>query len=157
MTLKNKISISMILIFMTIIVLSCSHYDMAKKETKISKIGDDESHNNGQNCMNCHSSNGKGEGWFAVAGSVYKSDKASQNPNGKVFLFTEPNMQGTLKYTIEVDGKGNFYTTETIDFGTGLYPAHQNSNGNFKYMQSAIINGQCQSCHNVSTDKIWND
>jgi len=141
----------------TIMLLSCSHYDMGKKDVRISKNGESESHHNGVNCMNCHATAGKGEGWFEVAGSVYKSDKNSQNPNGKIFLYTEPNGQGTLKYTIEVDGLGNFYTTETINFGSGLYPVHQNSNGVKKYMQSSIISGQCQSCHSITTDKIWNE
>ncbi|MFM9944600.1 MAG: hypothetical protein ACKVQB_05145 [Bacteroidia bacterium] len=138
-------------------IVSCSHYDMEKAETKISKNGEDESHFNGQNCMNCHSSGGNGEGWFSIAGSVYKSDKSTQNPNGKIFLYADPNGQGELKYTIELDELGNFYTTETINFEGGLYPVHQNSNGNKKYMASPILTGQCQSCHNNTTDKIWND
>lgn len=122
-----------------------------------SSVGDDNSHNNGKNCMRCHSVGGEGPGWFTAAGSVYKSDKASRNPNGKIFLYTDPDGKGTLKYTIEVDGKGNFYTTETINFTGGLYPVHQQNNGNKKYMQSPIISGECNSCHNVTTDKIWNE
>ena len=157
MNYKRGISIGMIFISLALTVLSCSHYDMGKAETKISENGDDESHNNGQNCMNCHSVGQEGEGWFNLAGSVYKSDKASRNANGKVFLYTEPNGQGNLKYTIDVDGEGNFYTTQTINFEGGLYPVHQNSNGVKKFMESPIISGQCNSCHNVSTDKIWNE
>jgi len=130
---------------------------MEKNESKVSKIGDDESHHNGENCMNCHTTGGKGEGWFNIAGSIYKTDKKSVNPNGKIYLYTLPNGQGSLKYTIEVDALGNFYTTENINFETGLYPVHVNNTGNLKYMQSSIISGQCQSCHNVSTDKIWNE
>lgn len=145
------------LILIAIVIQSCSHYKMGKRETKISKNGDDESHNNGVNCMNCHATGGRGEGWFDVAGSVYKANKSSKNPNGKIFLYTEPNGQGSLKYTIEVDGEGNFYTTETINFGSGLYPVHQNTQGAKKYMEAPIITGQCQSCHNVTTDKIWNE
>ena len=157
MYLRKIASVAIVLIMVAFTVESCSHYDIGKAETKISENGDDESHNNGQNCMNCHSPGGKGEGWFSAAGSVYKSDKASRNANGKVFLYTEPNGQGTLKNTIEVDGEGNFYTTETIIFEGGLYPVHQNSNGVKKFMESPIISGQCNSCHNVSTDKIWNE
>lgn len=157
MSQKKIVLFSVILIATAITIQSCSHYDIGKRETKISKSGDDESHNNGQNCMNCHSTGGKGEGWFELAGSVYKLGMASHNPNGKIFLYTDPDGQGTLKYTIEVDGEGNFYTTETINFTGGLYPVHQNSNGNIKYMQSPIISGQCNSCHNVTTDKIWNE
>lgn len=138
-------------------LLSCSHYRMEKRETEISKHGEDESHNNGRNCMDCHQTGGEGEGWFEAAGSVYKSDKASENPNGTIYLYTEPDGKGTLKYRIEVDAKGNFYTTESIDFAGGLYPVHENTNGKKQYMQAPIVSGQCQSCHNVSTDKIWNE
>jgi len=154
---KMKILFWPILIISGSLVSSCSHYEMGKKETKISEIGDDESHNNGRNCMDCHKTGGEGEGWFQAAGSVYKSDKQTHNPNGKIYLFTDPDGQGTLKYTFEVDGEGNFYTTKTINFEGGLYPVHENTKGVKKFMQSPIISGQCQSCHNVSTDKIWNE
>lgn len=147
----------LIFILASLTISSCSHYDAEKKETKISVNGDDESHNNGRNCMDCHKTGGEGEGWFQVAGSVYKSDKQSHNPNGKIYLYTDPDGKGTLKYTIEVDALGNFYTTRDIKFDGGLYPVHENTNGIKKFMQSPIISGQCQSCHNVSTDKIWNE
>ncbi len=154
----SSFCVLIILVFSTAqIIISCSHYDIGKKVSMTSKIGDDESHSNGENCMNCHATGGKGEGWFDVAGSVYKANKESKNPNGKILLYSQPNGQGILKYIIEVDGEGNFYTTETINFEKGLYPAHQNTQGVLKYMEAPIITGQCQSCHNVTTDKIWND
>lgn len=161
MLFKNKFKMKIlfwpILIILGSLFSSCSHYEMQKKETKISKIGDNESHNNGRNCMDCHKTGGEGEGWFQVAGSVYKSDKLSHNPDGKIYLYSDPDGKGTLKYTIEVDGEGNFYTTKSINFEGGLYPVHENTNGVKKFMQSPILSGQCQSCHNVSTDRIWND
>lgn len=107
--------------------------------------------------MNCHKTGGKGEGWFQIAGSVYGSDLIRNNPNGKILLFTQPNGKGELKHTIEVDALGNFYTTKEIDFNSGLYPAHQNQSGNLKFMETTIPNGECQSCHGVSTDRIWNE
>ncbi len=140
-----------------LVIASCSHYELYKHEKKVSKNGEDESHNNGMNCMNCHFSGGKGEGWFNLAGSVYKANKISQNPDGKIHLYTSPNGQGSLKYSIDVDEKGNFYTTEPIAFDGGLYPVHENNKGVKKYMASPIVSGQCQSCHNATTDNIWND
>lgn len=123
-------------------------------ETKISEYNSMESHNIGLNCMTCHSLNGSGEGWFKAAGSVFDSLRLNKNANTTVKLYTGPQGTGTLKYTIQTDGKGNFYTTQTIDFGSGLYPAIQGKTQT-KYMSSPISTGQCNSCHGISTDKIW--
>ena len=59
---------------------------------------------NDTECENWYCMMGMCGSAFDVAGSVYTANKASQNPNGKIFLYTEPNGQGTLKYTIDVDG-----------------------------------------------------
>lgn len=126
-----------------------------ENETNISRYGDDDSHNMGQNCMNCHKSGGAGEGWFNAAGTVYNAAFTNVQPNGTVKLYTGPDGTGTLKYTIEVDAKGNFYTTEDIDFGSGLYPGITGTSGDVQYMSSAITNGACNSCHGVSEDKIF--
>ncbi len=124
------------------------------EETKISSNSSSESHNQGQNCMSCHKSGGEGEGWFNAAGTVYDSTKLAVYPKTTVKLFSGPQGSGDLKYTVQVDGLGNFYTTEKIDYGTGLYPAVEGNNQT-KYMSSSISNGACNSCHGVSTDKIW--
>lgn len=126
-----------------------------ENETNISRYGDDDSHNMGQNCMNCHKSGGQGEGWFNVAGTVYNAAFTNVQPNGTVKLYTGPDGTGTLKYTIEVDGKGNFYTTENIDFGSGLYPSVTGTSGDVQYMGTSITTGACNSCHNVTTNKIF--
>lgn len=146
---------SAIALFIT--VPSCkkeSNADENKNEPKISLYNNNESHNMGQNCMNCHKQNGSGDGLFNAAGTVYDSLKTSTFPNATIKLFTGPNGTGTLKYTLQVDAKGNFYTTDIIDFGTGLYPAAQGSSTT-KFMSSVILQGQCNGCHGVSTDKIW--
>lgn len=126
-----------------------------ENETKISRHNSNESHNNGQNCMSCHKSGGQGEGHFNVAGSVYDSLQVSHQPNGTVKLYTGPDGTGVLKYTIEVDAKGNFYTTENIDFGSGLYPSVVGTAGIQHFMSTTTTTGACNSCHNVSTDKLW--
>jgi len=131
-----------------IIAQSCNKENENENSgTKISSNGSNESHNMGKNCMSCHN------GWFNVAGTVYGISKTSTYPNATVKLYTGPNETGTLKYTIMADAKGNFYTTENIDFGNGLYPSVKGTLVN--NMQSMITSGACNSCHNVTNDKIW--
>lgn len=149
--MKRTIIFTAILILsLVVIVDSCTHGG----ESKVSRYGDTESHNMGQNCMNCHKMKGEGEGWFNVASTVYRSDLVSTYPNRTVHLYTGPNGSGTLKYILEVDGNGNFYTTEAINFGSGLFPAVTSDNGT-KYMSTAITIGSCASCHGATTDRIW--
>ena len=133
-------------------VQSCEKEE--ENETKISSYSSSESHNNGQNCMSCHVSGGEGESLFIAAGSVYDSTLTQPLANATVKLYSEPNGTGSLVATIEVDKNGNFYTTENIDFGAGLYPAVKGPTLT-KYMGSKISNGQCNSCHGVTNDKIW--
>ena len=123
-------------------------------ESKISTYNDTESHNMGQNCINCHTTGGDGEGIFQAAGTVYDSTLSVTLPNTTVYLYTEQGGNGTLKHTVEVDGLGNFYTTESIDFGDGLYPTIKGATTS-KHMSSPITSGQCNSCHGVSTSKLW--
>ena len=104
--------------------------------------------------MNCHKSGGDGEGIFQAAGTVYDSTLSVTLPNTTVYLYTEQGGNGTLKHTVEVDGLGNFYTTESIDFGNGLYPTIKGATKS-KHMSSPITSGQCNSCHGVSTSKLW--
>ncbi|NOX85736.1 MAG: hypothetical protein GXO86_07205 [Chlorobi bacterium] len=152
---KKTIIVAGFILVMLMAFSSCEKDETGNNETKMSRHNDDGSHNNGQNCMDCHKSGGEGEGWFTVAGSVYDSLKTNPSPNGTIKLYTGPNATGTFVKTIEVDGRGNFYTTENMDFGNGLYPVITGSSGNVKNMTSSISTGQCNSCHGVTTDKIW--
>lgn len=148
------VTLALISSFFTIMFIAAGCEKGEENETKISRNNETESHNNGQNCMNCHKSGGPGEGRFNVAGSVYDSLFTSPKANGYIKLYTAANGGGTLKYTIEVDAKGNFYTTESIDFGSGLWPSVEGASGNKRYMSDVVITGACNSCHNVSTDKL---
>lgn len=121
----------------------------------ISSNNANESHNAGRNCMECHVSGGPGKGWFQAAGTVYNSTYSAVQPNGVVKLYTGPDGTGTLKATIEVDAKGNFFTTDAIDFTGGLYPKLTGTSGTSMAMGSSITMGQCNSCHGVSTNKIF--
>ena len=152
--IRLKLRTSLVLVFslLMIVLLSCGKE--GENEQKVSANGTSRSHHTGQDCMSCHSNGGSGEGWFTIAGSVYDNAKISAYANTTVNLSTGINGTGTLKYTIWGDASGNFYTTENIDFGSGLYVSVK-GNAAPKYMTTAITNGKCNSCHGVSTDKIW--
>lgn len=105
------------------------------------------SHNTGKNCMNCHQ--------FTAAGSVYNKALSSGFQGAVVKLTTQANGAGTVLGTFTVNKSGSFYTSSAINFGTGVYPSVIGSSGNTKYMSSAITTGACNSCHGVSTSKIW--
>lgn len=133
---------------------SCDDDDEGENETNISSYTSDDSHKAGQDCMTCHKSGGSGEGWFTAAGTVYNKALTSVYPGSTVRLYSESGGTGNLIATIEVDENGNFYTTENIDFGTGLYTLVE-GNTSTKNMASSITHGKCNSCHGVTVDKIW--
>lgn len=134
------------------VIVSCKR-DKNCGESNISEAGDDDSHNMGRNCMSCHTEGGDGEGCFNAAGTAYYGS-GSTHSNVVVKLFTQPNGQGSLRATIYGDSKGNFYTTDEIDFSGGLYPAVYGESSEVEYMGSTITTGACNSCHGVSEDKI---
>jgi hypothetical protein len=133
---------------------SCEIEKEGENETKISENGGSSSHKMGQNCMTCHKSGGSGEGWFSIAGTVYDSSMTDTYANMAVSFSTSPNGTGELKYIIAGDALGNFYTTQTIDFGTGLYTSVRGEKID-QYMITPVTSGQCNSCHGTATDKIW--
>ena len=124
-------------------------------ETNKSISGGHESHNFGMDCMNCHKSGGEGKGCFSVAGSVSKMNTTSPVISGFVKLFTQPNGGGILKYTIPIDSKGNFYSTDNIEY-SGLYPVIVGSSGSQFSMSSPISTGACNTCHTGSNKLIAN-
>ncbi len=149
---NNNLIILVFLVSVLIAFVSCKKENV--NETLISSNNENESHNSGNNCMNCHISGGQGSGWFTIAGTVYDSLQASTYPNVEVKLYTGQNGTGTEIKTIQVDGLGNFYTTEEITFGDGLYVAVIGTSATM-FMNSKVQNGQCNSCHGGTTDKIW--
>lgn len=160
-TVKASIFISTI--FMSIVLIqSCTKETQNSSEnegtgessSKSSTAGTSKSHNMGQNCMNCHKQGGPGEGWFTAAGTIYDNVANTTFPNATIKFYTGPNGTGTLMYTISGDNLGNFYTTQAMNFTAGLYPAVQGKTTTM-YMSTSISTGQCNSCHGVSTGKIW--
>ena len=140
------------LLILTCIFPACEDED--GDETKISYYDGKESHRTAEDCMNCHFYGGSGEYWFQIAGTVYDSTLINTFPNATVKLYSESDGKGELIYVVEVDALGNFYSTEQIDFGNGLYPTVQ-GNELSKNMLSAITTGRCNSCHGNSQDVIW--
>ncbi|HIP35630.1 MAG TPA: hypothetical protein EYG85_02120 [Crocinitomix sp.] len=131
----------------TIFIFSC--------EKKISNYQSSESHNEGKDCMQCHKRGEDGEGNFKVAGTVYDTTKTIVYPGATINLYSEPQGGGELIKTIEVDKKGNFYTTERVKFKNDVYPSVVGVAGGEKFMSTPISTGSCNSCHGVSTTRIW--
>jgi hypothetical protein len=130
--------------------------DQGGSESKTSVSGGTESHDVGEACMRCHNTGGSNKYWWVVAGTVYMSDSISLNPNGMVYFYTGSTGSGNLITSIPVDGKGNFYTTNSLAFGNGIYPAVKSLSGQIRFMSSAITQGDCNSCHKVSNRIIVN-
>jgi hypothetical protein len=151
MNMKN---ISFILtIFAFLFFLSCEKNETGEPISATSTSLSNASHNVGKNCMTCHKSGGLGDGWFVVAGSVYNSTQTVPYITASVELRTAQSGGGTLVSKIEVDMNGNFYTTEPVDFGTGLYTSVVGG-VNTKYMPGKVTDGACNSCHDAS-NRIW--
>lgn len=145
----NSILFSFFIVSSSLLFFYSCEKEEACDEDNISKMGDDDSHNMGQNCMQCHMLGGEGEGCFVVAGTVYDTLSINTLNSGKIELFTGPDGTGNLVHTIQVDSKGNFYTTENFDI-VGLYPVLSGPTGNKFYMGSSLTSGQCNSCHTSS-------
>ena len=153
MRLNAKALLALPLLIM-VVMLSCEKEN--ENETKISTYNSSDSHNAGQNCMNCHTSGGEGEGVFVVAGTVYDNQKTNTYPNATVRLNSGPDGTGDLIAIIQVDKLGNFYSTETINFGSGLFVSVQGETQT-RYMPTSLTTGQCNSCHGNSIGRIWTE
>lgn len=121
-----------------------------------SQYGQHKSHNHGKVCLSCHGTGGDNEYWWKLAGSIYKPDLTSYNPNGTVYLYKGKGATGILVKTIQVDGNGNIFTTDDIPTTDSLYVALQSTSGNVKYMPEPTIDFNCNNCHNgINTARIW--
>ena len=142
-----------------IIVVLCGVFLLANSscEKQISSYNSSESHNQGADCMACHTKGGSGaeEGRFYVAGTVYDTSKVALYPNTTIELYTGVNGTGDLVTTIEVDNKANFYTNKKVKFKNGLFPTVIGAGGIKKHMSFSVTTGSCNSCHGISTTKLW--
>ena len=150
--MKNQIAF---ILFVLLFVLGACEKEEGENEYLVSENFSEESHNTGQDCMSCHVPGGNADGWFTVAGSVYDPQLEEPVANGVIELTTEPQSAGSIIASIEIDAKGNFYTTEPIIIVDGLYATVESQEGNKEYMLTQVTNGSCNSCHGESTDRIW--
>lgn len=118
-----------------------------ENEQNISRNGQSKSHENGRNCMTCHYKEGSGEGWFTVGGTI-----TGNYHNGKIVLFPNGFNNPPIK-EIEIDDRGNVFTTEDIDFSVGMNVVVVNSNGDSLKMPQELYVGQCNLCHG-KTEKV---
>jgi hypothetical protein len=131
--------------FFMLIMISCSE---DSTDSQGSSDTGSSSHNTGKNCLGCHS--------FKVAGSVYNSEFSTIYSGAKIKITTTAYGSGTVLANISSDKTGNFYTNNSISFGSGVYVCVTGSGGTVKYMTSTITSGDCNSCHNgTTTSTIW--
>jgi hypothetical protein len=106
------------------------------------------SHGVGENCMSCHQPHGPGPGLFSAAGTLY--DQGGEPlPGGVVELRTGGDGQGDLVVRLEVDGLGNFYTTEPLALTERpLFPTVYGPDGvGRNHMPFPTRSGACNVCH----------
>jgi hypothetical protein len=144
--------IALIYIFSTSII-SCKHG--CGRTGGTSSAGENDSHNMGLNCLNCHSGTGGGEGCFNVGGTAYKDDLTTPFSGCTIEFYTEPESKGELVASIVSDKKGNFYTGHDISWGKGLYPSIVSPTGKRENMLEPVSTGGCNKCHGSTTDRIY--
>jgi len=99
--------------------------------------------------MSCHQ--------LTAAGSVYNKALIAAFQGATIELTTQPNGAGTVIGTFTTNKSGSFYTSSSINFGTGVYVSVTGNSGTVKHMVSAITSGACNACHGSSTSKIWTE
>jgi len=129
--------------------------------TRISKHNGS-SHNSGQDCTQTGCHDDKSNIRFSYAGTVYEFDNTGGTPNIPIanadihfVSFTSSGLvaDATIDSTIEVDGGGNFYSTEPLSIN---YPVQvpcmvpPGSNNYFCMPHSLTIDITGKSCSNAS-------
>jgi len=100
------------------------------------------SHNAGQDCLRCHRD-------FGVAGTVYRADGSAYS-GATVRLTTAASGAGTVVLALTSDAAGNFYTSQSVGFGSGLYTDVAGTGGTRRSMAATVTSGACNSCHDAS-------
>ena len=99
------------------------------------------SHNAGRDCLGCHRD-------FRVAGTVYRADGSSY-PGATVRLTTAADGGGSVVLAVSTDASGNFYSSQAVTFGSGLYADVAGSGGARRSMKAVVASGACNSCHDA--------
>ncbi|MEM7162294.1 MAG: hypothetical protein AAF487_07610 [Bacteroidota bacterium] len=142
--MKKTLALALVFLF----VVACEKFSRPDVGPEISGHNKSESHNKGLNCMTCHYSEGQAvEGIYSLAGSAFGNTQ-----NADVELYASSSASEPF-HIIEIDQFGNFYTTEPIEFGDGLFVAVRAENGDISFMQDPIMNGQCNLCHGTNVEE----
>jgi cytochrome c553 len=142
--------------------------------TNVSQHGQVRSHTRDKNCLSCHQEKGPGRGVFTLAGSLADEKgrpvpnatlrlfAAAQAPGGGPVQFGGPIELANEVFSAEVDGNGNFFTTETLPDtfpDLPLYPQFFAEDGSVLFkadgkapaiMGSGVQVGGCNFCHGSS-------
>ena len=140
-----KIRFQILIALFGLVLFAC---EKPSNKINISRNGENNSHFSGRNCMSCHYTEGEGEGWFYVGGTIHGNYNG-----GKIVLFPE-GFENAPSDSIEIDDLGNVFTTEFIDFSKGMNVAVINSNGDSLKMPAEIPVGQCNMCHGKTVEPI---
>lgn len=133
-----------VLVFgMAIVLYACEEEEEVDGQSTLTET----SHNTGKNCMGCHN--------FTAAGSVYDKSMSASFPGALVKLTSQANGAGSVLGTFTVNKSGSFYTSNSINYGSGIYVSVTGSSGKVKHMSSAITTGACNLCHGSSASKVW--
>lgn len=144
-----------------VFAFQCSHYDEVQRNGLESSAGGS-SHNFGQNCMECHNQPGneaaEPNSWWNIAGSIYDDSESAPFTNATIELWSQPNREGVLYYTLDVDASGNFYSAKIIKYNGTCFPVVvNNETGDYEAMEPAFRGGGCSSCHGKTEDVITVD
>ena len=148
---RSRVLAGVLTVVVAMVLTACDSGE--DDEAKVSRSGTSESHNAGKNCMTCHSPGGSGEYVFSVAGTVYKPDLVSVHPGSVIRFHSAVDGGGNLVASIEVDDKGNFYTTEPVNLTAGPFASAEGTAAT-RYMQTSLSAGACNGCHGVTTSVI---
>jgi cytochrome c553 len=151
LSFQQRSSIGLFGLVVIMAVPSCKH---GKCEDGGSSSGGRESHNAGANCRSCHHPDGEGEVCWNVSGTLYDTGGNEPVQGARVRLFGKPQGKGSEVLALESDRNGNVYTSQEVNFGSGLFPAVINANGDTAFMTEAIRDGACNRCHGQSTEVI---
>tara|TARA_Y100001968_G_scaffold276646_1_gene271060 strand:+ start:4491 stop:5993 length:1503 start_codon:yes stop_codon:yes gene_type:complete len=125
----------------------------------------------GANCMQCHQSNGPGEGQYVAAGTIYNSAGEPWVEGGTIELGTaeqairfgppiplEEKLVGwELKLALPIDAHGQWYATAVPDINyqvENYYARVLDAEGELKMVMAIAPGGGCNHCHSTGFEVL---
>jgi hypothetical protein len=108
----------------------------------------DVSHNAGRNCHSCHQSEGPGLGVFTASGTIYTPTGDLAEPGTTVGIYADSDRLDLIA-ELEVDMRGNIYTTEDLGLAdVKRFITVWSADGTASSaMRGAKFNLSCNFCH----------